>query len=524
MSHNIEALHQQAQQALNNKSYQQAHQYLIAILKQDKYFADAYFLLAIIASAHHNADKAITLIKQALVLSSNNAEYLAQLAKQYALKSDHVNALACAQQAADAKPQNALTLDTIGVAYSQMGLHQDAVPFFEQAVSINDKEPNFFFNLGASLKFVGDFEQAKKAYQKAISIAPNCAKAHTALTSLGGITAVDNHIEELTELYQKQTTSDDLLYIGHALAREHEALGDYQQAYHYLSQSKEAKLKQLDYSFSQDQEVFTALHAMFTKPATSAKQGQQSNEAIFVVGMPRTGTTLVERIISQHQQVTSAGELPHFGVLLKSLSQCLSGRAIDQGTIRGAANIDFAELGRAYIDSTRAITGNTKFFVDKMPFNFLYIGFILQALPEAKIVCLDRNPLDTIVSNFRQLFTAKSELYNYAYDLETITALYIEFKRLAALWLQLFPENVYLVNYEKLVNNPEVEAKKLVKFCGLDWQASFLNIHENSAPVATASAVQVRQPINNKSVGNWKKYQHYLDGAQTLLRKSGIDY
>jgi Tfp pilus assembly protein PilF len=528
MVNNIKQLHKQAQEALNQGQYQQAHQLIISILSQDKYFADGYFLLAMIASIHHNTVKAIQLIKQAIMLAPEQVEYIAQLAKHYALANDHVNALHQANIAAKLMPKSALTLDTLGVAYSQMGLHQQAVPFFKQAVAANKDNGVFFFNLGASLKFTGNFNAARKAYEQTIILMPTYCKAHTALTSLGEITAESNHIERLTKLYQQLTQADDLLYIGHALAREHEALGDYEKSYQYLSQVKKTKLAQLNYQFSDDKCMFNALTELFTTPSIKdptkglENAGYDSNEPLFVVGMPRTGTTLVERILSKHSAVSSAGELQHFGLLLKELSKTTTNKVIDKETVMAAASINFGALGKAYIDSTRAITGSSAKFVDKMPLNILYAGFIIKALPKAKIICLDRGPLDTIVSNYRQLFAVNFSYYNYAYDLETTAQFYHQFKQLTTLWLTLFPENFYVVNYEKLVKNPKEEAKKIIEFCGLDWQEQCLDIDKNSAPVATASAVQVRQPINNKSIGNWQKYKEYLTEVTKYLENKKL--
>lgn len=521
MPSTIKVLHQQAQQALNQGLYQQAHQHLLLILQQDKYFADAYFLLAMIASVHHNLAKAIELIKQANALAPNNLDYLSQLAKHHALAHNHVEALYFAELAAKliakSTVQSSLTLDTLGVTYSQIGLHEKAVQLFKKSVAINDKNPTYFFNLGASLKFIGDFDGAKKAYEKAISMAPNYYKAHSALTGLGGISKECNHISQLEQLFKQTKHADDRLHIGHALAREYEALADFDKAFHYLEAAKKFKLKQVKYSIDEDKALFNSLASHFKNYKHSQFQGFNTDEAIFVVGMPRSGTTLVERIISQHSDVTSAGELQHFGLLVKKMAQTPSNRVIDAETVAATKNINFKDLGKAYIDSTRAITGKTVKFVDKMPLNVLYVGFILQALPKTKVICLDRNPLDTIVSNFRQLFSVNQSYYSYAYDLQTTTEFYLLFKQLAELWLALFPENFYLINYEKLVNDPVKEAKRLIEFCDLPWQEGCVNIHQNSAPVATASALQVRSPINNKSVGNWKKYDAYLDGVKKLL-------
>ena len=519
----IEQLHKRAQIALNKNNFQQAHQDLIAILKQDKHFADAYFLLAMIASAHHNTAKTIELIHQANKLSPNNAEYLSQLAKHYALENNHLQAVNFAELSAQLSPTSALTLDTLGVAYSQIGLHQKAVVFFKQAVTINKDNATFFFNLGASLKFTGDFIGAKKAYQQTILLAPLYYKAHAALTSLGGISKANNHIKPLESLYQKIQLADDRLYIGHALSREYEALGDFDKSFAYLTESKQYKLQKLKYSIDEDKKLFSSLERYFSKITPSPSIGFASQEAIFVVGMPRTGTTLVERIISQHVEVTSAGELQHFGLLLKTMSKTMTNRVLDEATVTATSAIDFEALGQAYIENTRAITGNTARFVDKMPLNVLYVGFILMALPKAKIVCLDRNPLDTIVSNYRQLFAVNQSYYDYSYDLSSTAEFYLLFKRLVSLWVELFPDNFYLVNYEKLVNEPLEEAKKIMSFCQLSWQDSYIDIHQNLAPVATASAIQVRSPINNHSVGNWKKYEKYLDKVIEILKVSNTE-
>ena len=306
MSSKIKALHQQAQKALNKGLYQQAHQYLISILQQDKYFADAYFLLAMIASSHHNLTKAIELIKQANTLAPNNAEYLSQLAKHYALDHDHVQAANFAELATNLPIKSSLTFDTLGVAYSQMGLHNKAVIFFKKAVAINDGNPNYFFNLGASLKFTGDFKGAKKAYEKTISMAPNYYKAHAALTSLGGISIDSNHIPQLEQLFSKTQQADDRLYIGHALAREYESLKIFDKAFHYLDTAKKFKLQQFKYSIDEDKALFKSIENHFKSSGSPQTQGFETDEPIFVVGMPRSGTTLVERIISQHSEVTSA--------------------------------------------------------------------------------------------------------------------------------------------------------------------------------------------------------------------------
>jgi len=521
MTHNIKQLHQQAQKALHNKQYQQAHGYLISILQQDKYFADGYFLLGIIASDHNNHIKAIQLFEQALKLAEKNTEYLAQLAKSYALSGQPIQAKKHADIAIKQINSSALTLDTLGVAYSKIGLHHKAVELFKQATTIQQTTPSYYFNLGVSQTFTGDFEGAKIAHEKVISLAPSFCQSYTALSAYGGVNTDSYNKTILAQLFEQVTNPDDKLHIGHALAREYENEKNYAVAYDYLSSAKQYKLASLNYDFSEDKAIFTELINTFSNKefVKAFTQGDVNNEPIFIVGMPRSGTTLVERILSLHSEVSTAGELDYFGTLFKKMSGTSTQHILDKETINAAQHINFQQLGATYIEYTRVLTGNTPRFIDKMPLNVLYVGFILQALPNAKIICLDRDPLDTIVSNYRQLFSANSYNYNYAYHLETITHYYIEFKRLADFWLEKFPNNFYQVNYQALVNNPEEEAKQLVEFCDLNWQEQCLHINSNAAPVATASAIQVRQPINNKSIDNWKKYGRYLNEVKQVLIK-----
>lgn len=207
MTQNIKQLHQRAQQALNNKQYQQAHGYLITILQQDKYFADGYFLLGVIASDHNNHAKAIQLFEQALKLSENNAEYLAQLAKSFALEGEPIQAKNHADLAWENSNRitincSALTLDTIGVAYSKIGLHDKAVKLFKQAVAIQQNNLSYYFNLGVSQTFTGDFKGAQASHEKVIALEPLYCKSYTALSAYGGVNSKNYNKETLNQLFE----------------------------------------------------------------------------------------------------------------------------------------------------------------------------------------------------------------------------------------------------------------------------------------------------------------------------------
>lgn len=518
MNPQLSDFHKKAQLALRQKAYEQAHRYCLLILKNDPRFADAWFLLAMIAAEHGQASKAIELIAKALSLAGTNAEYLTQLARCKVMLHDHVGALQSAAAAEQLKPASAFLLDTLGVIYSHIGMHHKSAELFKQAVEMDTGQlPGFRYNLATALNFIGDFNGARKALEHTIEIAPNAFEAHWKLSGMGGIDIGHNHIKRLNALKHKAQSADDKLYIGHALAKEYELLGDFEASFKALDWCKQAKLAQIDYDFAGDEMIFDCLNKAFSSSGVLSHKGCDNDEAIFVVGMPRTGTTLLERILTNHKDVCAAGEMQHFSQVFRRHTGNLGMRLIDPLTIEAAKNVDYAQLGKDYIQSTRALTGNSKKFVDKMPLNALYVGFIVNALPNCKILCLDRDPMDTIVSNYRQLFASNQGYYDYAYSLKSAAQYYLKFKALIKLWQRLYPNNFKVVSYEKLVSNPSAQAQDVMNFCGLDWQSDCLNIAKNDNAVATASSNQVRKGIYTDSIGAWRKYQDCVGEALKVL-------
>jgi hypothetical protein len=252
-----------------------------------------------------------------------------------------------------------------------------------------------------------------------------------------------------------------------------------------------------------------------------ASRGVPGEAPIFVIGMPRTGTTLVERILSSHPDVSSAGELEDLALCVKRATGTRSPRVFDVETAERSAAIDHAAVGRRYLERTRRYRERTRRFVDKMPLNFFYVGLIHLALPEAKIVCLRRDPMDTCLSNFRQLFGLNFSYYDYAYDLADIAEYYLLFDRLIRHWRQALPGKLLELEYEQLVTAQERQTRRLLEFCGLPWDARCLRFEANEAAVATASAVQVRQTLHTDAIGRWRRYGDLLEPAAARLRAAG---
>jgi hypothetical protein len=239
--------------------------------------------------------------------------------------------------------------------------------------------------------------------------------------------------------------------------------------------------------------------------------------------MPRTGTTLVDRILSSHSAVTSAGELQAMPLAVKRLTGTSSRLVIDKETILASRHIAPNSIGDAYLDRARHHwpTGGSH-IIDKLPANFLYIGHIVNALPNAAIVCLRRNPMDTIWSNYKNLFASQSAYYAYSYDLMDIAHYYARFDRLMAFWEQRYPGRILQLSYEALVTDQKTETRRLLAHCGLSWETNCLAFHENRSAVATPSAAQVRQPIHSGAVERWRAYADALAPARAFLESQGI--
>ncbi len=521
----VVSLHRQAQQAINSSDHEKAHACCARILSLEPGHADAHFLMGMIAFEQRRVAKALALIDRAIARVPNNAEYLARRAQCLAMMSRDAEALEAADRALELAPDSALTLDTIGVAMSRVGAYEVAADVLALAVKANPNNPQFHFNLASAHLFLGHLKQAEASYEAAVALQPEFYRGHWALSDLVEATPEHNHIERLTQLLEAaQSDVDGALYIAHALAKEWEDLGDYGKALDYLIEANARKRESIGYASDQDRVLFNSMQGLFDKAFIDrAPAGDPSREPIFVVGMPRTGTTLVERILSSHSEVYSAGELQDFGLALKRASGSRSNRILDADTVEKGARVDFVELGQRYLASTRPATGETPRFVDKMPMNLLYVGFILLALPNAKIVCVRRHPLDTCVSNFRQLFRLDQSYYGYACDLSDIAQYYIMFDRIMSHWDEVLPGKILQLQYERLVDDQEQQTRRLLAFCDLKWEDACLDFHENKAPIATASAVQARKPIYSGAVGRWKRYGDRLEPIKKQLEAAGIE-
>ena len=503
---------------LKNKAYKAVHLESIERIKSNVNDPLPYFLLGVIASEHANHNKALELFTKAAALGKTEVWYRTYQAKEFSTLGRSNDAKASADIAKNLDITDPYIADTIGVIYSRAGYHELAIPLFESAVSADKSQASYFYNLGASAQFIGDFQKAQAAYENTIALNPKFYRAWSSLVSLNKQTTDSHHFDQLASLFEAaHGDAEGQLQLGHAICKTLEDLGRHEESLEWLIRGKQTKRDQLRYDRKAGQALFA--RAKETTQKTSVKPEKPNDiTPIFIVGLPRTGTTLVDRILSSHSSVVSAGELNIFAELIKSTAGTSSNLVMDAETFTKANSIDLPSIGQAYVKETKDKAQGAAYMVDKMPLNFFYAALIQRALPHARIIALRRGAMDSCLSNFRQLFSTQFSFYNYTFDLSDTAEFYREFDELMTHWRENLPKDRFMeIHYEDIVFDQENKTRRLLDFCDLPWEEACMRFHENAAPVSTASSVQVRQPLYSGSIGRWKKDGHKLDELRDAL-------
>ena len=506
---------------LKDQNYAEAHSQSLAAIRKNIRDPLPYFILGKIAFEHDNLRKAKELFSKSVEYDPVEIYARVHLAKTLSALAQHNAAKTHADRAVNIGVEDAYLADTLGVVYSRAGYHQLAIPLFKKAVNAFPDHANLQYNLASSAQFSADFEVARNGYLKTIELEPNNYRAWTSLVSLDKQSEENNVLDELTGLFEGAgDNAEAKLQLGHAIAKTLEDLGRYEESLAWLIRGKAAKREQLRFDRNSGAEMFAAARQTFTDK-TNPPGSELSDTPIFIIGLPRTGTTLVDRIISSHSKAVSAGELTMFSELIKFSAESPSNQVMDGATFRAAAKLScdtLEDIGRTYIEETKDRAQGSAFMIDKMPLNCFYAGLIHRALPNARIIALRRGAMDSCLSNFRQMFSSQFSYYNYTLDLDDTAWFYRQFDGLIDHWRTVLPPDRFTeVRYEDIVFDQENQTRRLLDFCGLDWEEACMRFHENAAPVSTASSVQVRQPLYSGSIGRWKKYGNKLDDLKAAL-------
>ena len=393
----------------------------------------------------------------------------------------------------------------MGNALQDQGKLEEAIASYNKALSLKPDYADAYNNMGNALQDQGKLEEAIVSYNKVLSLNPDNAEAHRNLSSLMKYKPEDTQVALVNEMIQRSDLKDDgRCHLHYALAKMKEDLGDIDAAYENYVAGGKLRQKLLSYDSKHDELTFEQIKD------TAAKQKEfvldktiesATNTPIFILGMPRSGTTLVEQIISCHSQVHGAGELSFLSRFGAKFSHGLE--EISSDTLLNVRN--------SYLEELWKVSNNKNFVIDKMPHNFLHIGLILKALPEAKIIHVKRNPAATCWSNFKHYFSAKG--LGYSYDLKDTVSYFKLYQDLMAFWDQHYGSTIYHLDYDRLTIEQEIETRKLIEHLELDWEDACLSPQENKRSVSTASQQQVREKVFKGSSQAWRKFEPYLNGA-----------
>ncbi len=470
-----------------------------------------------------NVSAALAAIERATSIDPDQTDWLLQRAKCLARLGRVEDVNAAVKALLDREMSTAYQCSALALLLTQLGSREDAVDLYQKAIKLQPDNARHYYNIACLQRTLGDIEPAERNFDKTISLDPADYESYKTRSDLRRQTTERNHVDELERLLGGEIKDDrDRVQLGYAVAKELEDLGEAKRSFDHLKAGSDLRRKLMKYDVERDLETIEAIKRTFGPAVFSvSNEGSDNSEAIFILGMPRTGTTLVERILATHTDVFAAGELNNFAAQLMTLMRAehADKRLSRDEIVECSAKLDFKNLGESYLSSTRPFTGHTPRFIDKMPLNYLYVGLIHLALPNAKIINLKRNPLDTCYAIYKQLFV---DAYPFSYDLEELGRYFVAYHQLMEHWHAVLPGVVYTVEYEKLVGDIETESRRLLEFCDLDWQPQCLKFYENKEASTTASTVQVRQPAYQSSVDKWRDYEKQMQPVVEILQQAGV--
>ena len=504
---------QQAQQALQRRDFGAASTHLRATLAQAPTHAMARILLAGVELAEGRLRAACAELLLAAQTMPDDAATVCRLAQALMRVGETCAVRDCLGSSAVAQCRDGATLAALAHLQQLLGEHAQALLLMDRARESGYDNADFRYFRAIQLQFNGRIDEAERELLACLQMGPSYGRASLTLGRLRKQTPASQHLEAIrAQRGRAARGSEDEAACEFALYKELEDLGDYPQAWAALRRGNEVMQARLRPDAASEQQLYAQLMqacdvAWYDAAVTANTATPVGPRPIFIIGLPRSGTTVVDRILGNHSQVISAGELADFAQQLRYSADLPGRQLLEPALIERLPQIDWAEVGRRYLRQAGWRAQGHAVFVDKLPANFLLAGMIAAALPHATILHLVRDPMDVCFSNYRALF---GDAYSYSYGLESLAAHYTAYRQLMAHWHAVMPGRILDVDYAELTTHPEQVTEAILAFCQLPREADCHDIARNSAPVATLSTTQVRERIHARGAGEWRRYEQEL--------------
>jgi tetratricopeptide (TPR) repeat protein len=536
-----------AENLANKGKFAEADKICRDIIAVNDRFHPAFHLLGQLAAHANRNDIAVPMLRRAASLNPNNAQYQRDLAEVLLFSARVKNALDVIEHAVILEPQDPKAHFILGLTTMSLGLLDRAIEAYRTAIKLEPEFGAAHNNLGSLLERAGNLKEAKKAYAKAISIdpgnvqaqnnmasiliaegnikaaiihletaikvAPGYIEAHHNLSTLKTYKKNDQHIIQLQSLskHPSRLTKENQIRLEFILGKAASDIGNYDEAFMHYDRGNLLKRSTFEYDENASRQLHKDIKKNFITVPLNNLRGKEAKSPIpiFIVGMPRSGSTLVEQILVSHDDISSVGEMTALNEIIKKhINDFPNG-------IKDLSNQDYENIGSAYIAALRDAGADTGFVIDKMLGNYRLLGIIGHAFPHAKIIHTTRNPMDSCVSIYTRLFL---ETLHYGYDLNELGNFYNFYSDLMEHWRKILPNDMFIdISYEEVVSDLKSASEKLINFIGLEWQENMLDFHKQGSTVRTASAEQVRKPIYKSSVERWRVYEKQLQPLKKIL-------
>lgn len=479
------------------------------VIKKDKDNIDALRLMGLLAFKTKDYDISERLFMRVLEIDPTFSLAWDNLAKLFRVQNKLSKSIPAFENLIKLDPNNFEALVSLGTIYIKLSKYHQGINLYEKSLTIKPENPRVYLSLGHALKTIGQREKSEIAYHNAIKFYPFSGEAYWSLANLKTYKFSKKEISNMKLAINKNIHPNEQIQMHFALAKALESNNQFEDSFNHYKEGNWLQRKQIKYNSEEYKLSIDDVITFFksNKDIFKSRANIKNDDPIFILGLPRSGSTLIEQILSSHSLIDGTQELPNIMAISRDI------KLIDpnNGYPNNLMDIDtssFNDFGQKYIDETRWARSSKPFFIDKMPNNFVHIGLIKLILPNAKIIDARRNPMDACFSCFKQYF-AKGQ--HFTYDLDDIARYYKDYLRLMDFWNELFPREIFTINYEDIINNPNKKIRELLNFCNVEFENSCLDFHKSKRPVKTASSEQVRQPMYKTGLDYWKNYRNNLD-------------